>query len=161
MRITSQQRAELKKPLGKLVKDPSSIPKNKVIIVVGDIAGENLIKSGFKPKICIYDEKTERKDVNCPEVKKYGVKEVGVKNPAGHLTPEVFAVIRYLLSSEGSSRIFVEGEEDLTALAAIREAPDGALVVYGQPGEGMVVVEVNKETRANVIKIIEGMENGD
>lgn len=162
MRLTSRLRDELKKPLGRLIKDVSSIPKGKVIITVGDIASEILIKSGFKPKLCIYDAKTERKEVSVdPELGEYGVREVRVENPAGYLMPEVFKIIRELLSTEGNSRIFVEGEEDLTALAAIAEAPDGGVVVYGQPNEGMVVVEVNRGSKDKARKIIEGMEDGN
>ena len=159
--MTPRQRDELKKPLGKLVKDVGSIPKGKVTITVGDIASGILIKSGFNPKICIYDAKTARKDVAVSsEIRAYGVRESRVANPAGYLMPEVFKVIRELLSMEGASRVFVEGEEDLTALAAITEAPSGALVVYGQPDEGMVVVEVSERSKSKARKIIEGMENG-
>ena len=37
--------------------------------------------------------------------------------------------------------IYVEGEEDLLALPCIVESPDGGLVLYGQPSQGLVVVE--------------------
>lgn len=161
MKLTPRLRDELKKPLGALVQDVGSIPRAKIIIAVGDVAGIKLIKSGLEPKICVYDAKTSRREIDVdPSLSNYGVREVRVRNPAGQLMPGVFDVIRNLLSAEGNSRIFVEGEEDLTALAAIMEAPYGAVVVYGQPNEGMVLVEVDNAIKAKVIKIIEGMENG-
>jgi uncharacterized protein (UPF0218 family) len=161
MKLTPRLRDELKKPLGRLVKDVASVSKEKITIAVGDVASEKLINAGFNPKLCIYDGKTERKDIVVnPSVRSYGVREVRVKNPAGFLMPEVFNAIRKLLSAEGESRIFVAGEEDLTTLAAISEAPSGALVIYGQPKEGMVVVEVDKKSKAKIAKIIEEMENG-
>jgi len=162
MRLTPRLRDELKKPLGRVVKDVDSIPRGKVTITVGDIASEILIKSGFNPKVCVFDGKTARKNVLVgSELQEYGDIEVRVANPAGHLMPEVFKVIRRLLSAKGNGRIFVEGEEDLTALAAIVEAPDGAIVVYGQPNEGMVIVDVDESIKSKARKIIEGMENGD
>jgi hypothetical protein len=38
--------------------------------------------------------------------------------------------------------ILVEGEEDLAVIPLILAAPEGAMVLYGQPGEGVVVCEV-------------------
>jgi len=161
MKLTPRLREVLKSPLGRVVKDAASIPGGRVIISVGDVAGETLIKSGFAPKVCIYDGKTLRKEIVVdPKVRGYGVREVKVRNPAGFLLPEVFDALRGLLSLPGESRLFVEGEEDLTALAAVMEAPVGALVVYGQPSEGMVVVEVDGKIKSKVQKILEGMENG-
>jgi uncharacterized protein (UPF0218 family) len=43
---------------------------------------------------------------------------------------------------EGPVRIFVEGEEDLLGLPCFLEAPLGAKVMYGMPGQGVAVVEV-------------------
>lgn len=40
--------------------------------------------------------------------------------------------------------ILVDGEEDLAVLPCILTAPSGSLVLYGQPGEGLVVCEVDK-----------------
>ncbi|MCX6695822.1 MAG: DUF359 domain-containing protein [Candidatus Altiarchaeota archaeon] len=128
MKLTPRLRDELKKPLGRLVGGVDSVPKGRITITVGDIASETLVKSGYNPKLCIYDAKTSRKDIKVdPVLASYGVREVRVKNPAGFLVPGVFGEIRRLLSMEGGSRMFVEGEEDLTTLAAIMEAPDGAL----------------------------------
>jgi uncharacterized protein (UPF0218 family) len=39
--------------------------------------------------------------------------------------------------------VVVDGEEDLATLPALVAAPTGASIVYGQPGEGMVLVEVD------------------
>jgi uncharacterized protein (UPF0218 family) len=40
--------------------------------------------------------------------------------------------------------LHVEGEEDLAAVPAVIVAPAGASVVYGQPGEGMVLVDADE-----------------
>jgi uncharacterized protein (UPF0218 family) len=43
--------------------------------------------------------------------------------------------------------ILVEGEEDLLALPSIVESPDNSLVLYGQPSQGLVVVDTNSMVR--------------
>jgi uncharacterized protein (UPF0218 family) len=63
-------------------------------------------------------------------------------------------------ASTGSTVIDVGGEEDLVTLPAIAAAPENASVVYGQPGEGMVRVPVDGETRRRARDLIERM-NGD
>ena len=54
--------------------------------------------------------------------------------------------------------LFVEGEEDLLALPCIVESPDKGLVLYGQPSQGLVVVEttpaVKKEAGLIVARMI-------
>ncbi|MCK4884741.1 DUF359 domain-containing protein [Candidatus Bathyarchaeota archaeon] len=37
-------------------------------------------------------------------------------------------------------------------------APDDALVIYGQPHKGIVVVKVTKETREKMHRIVDAME---
>jgi len=54
---------------------------------------------------------------------------------------------------------YVDGEEDLLAIPAILESPDNALIVYGQPSQGVVVVtassEVKHETREMMNRMTE------
>jgi uncharacterized protein (UPF0218 family) len=54
--------------------------------------------------------------------------------------------------------VVVDGEEDLLVLVAVLYAPVGGLVVYGQPGEGVVVVRVTDAKRAEALGILKGME---
>ena len=54
-------------------------------------------------------------------------------------------------------RLEVRGEEDLLALVCIALAPDGAIVAYGQPGEGAVIVRVDPSTRGRVHDILRRM----
>jgi uncharacterized protein (UPF0218 family) len=44
-------------------------------------------------------------------------------------------------------RVFVYGEEDMLALPLFIMVPDGSVVLYGQPLEGMVIVKVNEDIR--------------
>lgn len=47
-------------------------------------------------------------------------------------------------------RITVMGEEDLLVLPVCIYAPDNSIVLYGQPNEGLVLVEVSTEIRNKV-----------
>uniref|UniRef100_UPI002480868F DUF359 domain-containing protein n=1 Tax=Halorubrum sp. F4 TaxID=2989715 RepID=UPI002480868F len=62
------------------------------------------------------------------------------------------------LSDPDPVTIEVDGEEDLAALPAILATSDGASVVYGQPGEGMVRVEVTPESRRTARELFEALE---
>jgi len=55
----------------------------------------------------------------------------------------------------------VEGEEDLLTLVVMVTAPLGSLVVYGQPNEGLVLVEVNGEAREKACLFLENMIEAD
>jgi uncharacterized protein (UPF0218 family) len=61
---------------------------------------------------------------------------------------------------KGKGKIIVEGEEDLAALPALMLAPEGALVLYGQPGEGIVAVRAGRESASRAREIYSRMADG-
>lgn len=162
MKITQKLREELKKPLGYVTDDTNEIPKAKVTVCIGDFASKRLLKEGFKPDIIVYDGRTKRQDIGiAQEIKSHEGTQQKLINPQGELVKEAFTLFRKAFKSGEKTKIFVVGEEDLTALAAIKEAPNGAVIVYGQPNEGLVVVEVEDKIKNKITKIIKEMENGD
>ena len=76
-----------------------------------------------------------------------------VGNPRGNITPSLMRAVDDAMRT-GEGRILVKGEEDLATLYCIAVAPIGALVIYGQPKKGMVVVEVAKDSRKKAISKI-------
>ena len=78
---------------------------------------------------------------------KIGHNNIEVKNPAGTISKALWKAIESTLSEEKSSKITVKGEEDLASLAVISMAPEGAKVIYGMPDRGMVVVDVNQQSK--------------
>ena len=160
MKLTPQLRDALKQPLGRVVEDASSIPADAAVVCVGDTAADTLIGAGYTPRMVVYDAMTRREYVGVSEtIRSFKAREHKVRNPAGHLKKEVFALFGRLLESGERSRVFVEGEEDLTTLAAIDQAPMGAYVVYGQPDEGLVVVKVDDKIKEKVKGILREMED--
>jgi len=73
------------------------------------------------------------------------------------LTPEVFRVLGEVFDSDEKYKLYIDGEEDLVTLVAIKLAPLGSVVVYGQPGEGLVAVEVTEGMRVKVNNMMERM----
>src|SRR6266700_870219 len=75
------------------------------------------------------------------------------RNPAGVISMRSWEVIKQAMREEDVV-IYVEGEEDLLALPCIVESPDGGLVLYGQPSQGLVVVETKPAVKKEAGLII-------
>jgi uncharacterized protein (UPF0218 family) len=58
------------------------------------------------------------------------------------------------LAAKKPARILVDGEEDLLGLAVLAFAPDGSVMFYGQPGEGMVAVRIDEQARSRYGEVI-------
>jgi hypothetical protein len=85
-------------------------------------------------------------------------KVVHVENPAGTITEEATTAIREALEGAKHVHVVVDGEEDLLTLIAVLYAPERSLVVYGQPNEGIVIVKVTPEKKADAAEILKSME---
>ncbi|ELZ41412.1 hypothetical protein C471_06023 [Halorubrum saccharovorum DSM 1137] len=131
------------------------------IIAVGDVVTYHLREAGRVPDVALIDGKTEREAVDAAiesALSAADARRIAVENPAAALSAELLAALREALSDADPVIIEVTGEEDLAALPAILTAPDGASVVYGQPGEGMVRVPVTPESRAEARELFEALD---
>lgn len=167
-RLTDLQRKELKSPLGLLIEGSYDetveklmklIEKEKpsMIISVGDVVLESLIRKNVFPNVFVIDNKVMRKSITPVLAKAHETKYV--KNPAGMLSNESLRVIQKVLKEKRQRiKIVVDGEEDLLTLPAVLYAPENSLVVYGQPERGIVAVEVTKQKKERVRQVIEAME---
>ena len=157
-------RTELKDPWGPVFSEaePLLAAAGEPIVAVGDVVTYHLESAGRRPDVSLVDEMTERSAVEAHILEAAGEPDVTVENPAATLTDDLLAALAEAIEAAGTdgtaTRIHVEGEEDLAALPAIVAAPDGASVVYGQPGEGMVLVTVTPETRESAAAFLRGME---
>jgi uncharacterized protein (UPF0218 family) len=161
-------RAQLKKPFGHLCKKgkcSERLNKFDKIISVGDITTYNVLQCGIVPNICITDDITMRKKVpeeirNRINAERFEV--LKVRNAAGSISAElidgIFAAMKSMKVSK-RVRIVVEGEEDLAVIPAVVSAPAGTAVIYGQPGEGMVLVEVTREKKKRAKYLLKMITN--
>lgn len=165
--VTPELRAKLKEPFGTLIQGTFSETMNKLetiaerekppkIISVGDTVSRNLHEHGVSPQLLITDNKRMRKRIQ-PRI--FPTKSiVHVKNPQGTITEEAIIAIQKALESDRQVHIIVDGEEDLLTLIAVLHAPEESLVVYGQPYEGIVVVKVTPEKKAEVMEVLKAMK---
>jgi len=141
--LPESQRHLFRRPFGTLCPDVESVlplVQGKVVYTVGDVVTHHLIQKGLVPAIAIIDGHTMRSPCNrSPAVFR---KRRRARNPAGTITPELRKSIEAAVADPGLL-ILVEGEEDLAVIPLIIAAPEGAMVLYGQPGEGIVVCEVD------------------
>ena len=162
-----ETRSKLKGPFGALIKGTPNQTIAKVkkiietsnppaVISVGDMVSTNLFSKGIATLLSITDNKCMRKEMETGIFP--GKTIIYVKNPSGVITQEAIEKTKKVLQGSKETQIVVEGEEDLLSLIAIKYAQENALVIYGQPNEGMVVVVASREKKAEVDAILEEME---
>ncbi len=154
-------RGAFKSPLGPVYTDAADLlaTVDGPLIAVGDIVTYHLHAAETAPAVAVVDERTEREAVDESVRESVVVDDaVRVDNPAGTLTAELLAALRAGVRAADGRTLHVDGEEDLATLPAVVLAPDGATVVYGQPGEGMVAVGVDPETRARARDLLSRMD---
>ena len=128
--------------------------KPSKVTTVGDVVSRETLAAGIQVGLRIVDQMTLRKRISPVEIK--AERTYRVKNPAGVITSEAWDTIREALKDR-EAVIFVDGEEDLLAIPAVLESPDNALVIYGQPSEGLVVVTASPQKKSDVRKIMNRM----
>jgi len=157
-------RSELKEPMGAVFTDADDLlaEADTPVIAVGDIVTYHLLEAGHTPDVALVDERTEREVVG-QRVQKvlddatFGAK-TRVENPAATVSAGLLEALADAIERDETTLLDVDGEEDLAALPAILAAPDRASVVYGQPGEGMVLVTVDSEAREGARAIVAEMD---
>ncbi len=155
----------LKTPVGKLVneKELLKLLKNeKYIISIGDLVTYTLLKNDIEPSFCVVDFKTRRGECSKEVIdllKSFGKKSIVVQNPSGILSDNLWRVIKLAIDNLeiGSLRIEVKGEEDLASLPAIYFAPSDAIIIYGLPDKGVLVVKPTKEMKKKVKDVLDEM----
>ncbi|MBO7731102.1 MAG: GTP-dependent dephospho-CoA kinase family protein [Methanobrevibacter sp.] len=139
---------EFKAPLGKLYPEfedaISLIKEANFLISVGDQTTKNLVDIDLIPDLGIIDHRIQRKDHNYDIIRTENILEAD--NPAGTITENLWETIEEAISltlKDSEKRIIVvEGEEDLAVLPCLLVAPEDAVILYGQPNEGLVFVNV-------------------
>lgn len=155
-------RSELKDPLGPIYTEAEALlaDAGTPLIAVGDIVTDHLHTAGYRPAVALVDGRTKRERINdavAETMQEFGA-VIEVKNPAATLTMGLLEALTTALDREEPTIIAVEGEEDLATLPAILAAPDGAAVVYGQPGEGMVLATVDATLKGEIRTLLSAME---
>lgn len=148
-------RPELTKPLGQvLIGDNigSSIEshRNGIVIAVGDITTKTLLTAGVVPNLSIVDFQVHRKPFTELDGKfnELTLFRVTVKSGPGYISQAAIDLIQKWAAHPADREVMiVDGEEDLLALPAIAYGPEGCVVYYGQPEQGLVEVTITVEKK--------------
>jgi uncharacterized protein (UPF0218 family) len=160
-------RSELKEPMGPIYTDAEALlaDAGEPIVAVGDIVTYHLLQGGHTPAVALVDGRTKRAAVDdhieaALDSDRFD-HEVTVSNPPATLAAPLLDALREAIAraADGETTVIVvDGEEDLAALPAIASVPEAGSVVYGQPDEGMVLVDAGGEARAAVTDLLDRMD---
>ncbi len=164
-RLPLHDRARLQTPKGEVLDKRDGPPEDRavrmieretppLVIAVGDVTSATLIRAGFQPDVCIVDGATKRGAYGGVV---HAERQYLVYNPAGVLYPEAWSVVGTAVDDGCKSVVFVDGEEDLLGFPAVLLAPEGAVMLYGQPDVGIVWVPVTEENRTRARRFLEEM----
>jgi len=167
----------LKKPFGKLIlgsEDDLSLAlekakklvtnfKPKLLICVGDVVTRLFNEAKIVPDLAIVDFRIRRQKV-IKNLKQLGFTkdnaDYTVANKPGRVSFKLAHAVEQVLREPTKKQvILVLGEEDLAVLPSLVFAPFWTLILYGQPGQGIVAVEVNKKTRQRALRLANKFEN--
>ena len=164
--LTEHQRQVLKQPLGELVtgseKECNLILKRvvekekpRLLILVGDTISRNAIQSGLTPNVLVIDNLEKR--VTALPFEFQSQKFVRTHNPAGRIEMQAWHAVEQAIR-ESNTLVEVDGEEDLLTIPAVLSAPTGAMVVYGQPNVGIVIVRVSETKKSETRRALDSMQ---
>jgi len=173
--LTPAVEAELKDPFGQLVPGPEDDPSVAMsqvlaqiefeagpLIAVGDVTVLALQELDHPADIALIDGRTKRQPWESADAIDASVydKVLRCQSPAGSLTPSLLEACAQALTAwmdDGSSHLIeVDGEEDLAPLFLHPLAPMGAVVLYGQPGKGVVVRRTNEDAKQRCRRLLSG-----
>jgi len=141
---------ELKQPAGELFIGPEDSPEVAMsaameniapggIVAVGDVSVETLLEMGVTPDIGLVDGMTKRSElIEKVDLSSFEIL-LSAENPAGEITSSLIDSISAALQSDQTTCVEVDGEEDLAPIIIHLLAPLGTNVIYGQPGQGVVL----------------------
>jgi len=145
--LPKEQRHLFRQPFGTLY--PSLEPvfpllDGRLFFSVGDVVTDHLLQAGYPPAVAFIDGQTMRRPHEGVDVTAFQI--IHVKNPAGCISPELTRAAHKAVITL-KTVVQVDGEEDLAVLPLALVAPIGSLVLYGQPGEGVVVLEISEQVK--------------
>jgi len=117
--------------------------RKHVLYTVGDVVTASCLHHGIIPAVAITDGKTMREPFINDHVSP--AFRIHANNPPGTITSELMSAINMALHNS-PAHIFVTGEEDLAVVPLVIASPPGPVLLYGQPGEGIVVLNIDEGT---------------
>ncbi len=167
-RLPDSLRGELAKPHGKLyrgsgtklLEEIEEVKSCRLFCCVGDLVTASAIKLGMVPDIAVVDGKTLREEKIDFSYHHFEAR-LEAENPPACITCEMISTLRNaveIAESGGKVLVFIIGEEDLAVMPLGLLLPEGSLIIYGQPGEGVVALVVDREKKLLILSLLRKME---
>lgn len=160
----------IREPKGILVDSPAKLPepdlfKREGIIAIGDATFLNLIKHEYPVSIAIIDFRHRRENikylisiaqwdnvVDIPPI-------LPLINEAGTISTFSWFTILIAFVQERTSIVGVYGEEDLLGFPATILAPEGALLIYGDPfKKKLVYLIIDEKHKERALELLSKMD---
>ena len=153
VKLPDSLRDQLKIPLGILLPIGQDNKENiqkylsdiSYIITVGDRTTEKMIDFDLIPSLQIIDGLEKRQKREFPKLG--NASELTIDNPSAEITLQSIEIIKKAFTMNSPVRLTVNGEEDLLVLPVCIHAPENSVVLYGQPNQGLVLVQITTEIR--------------
>ncbi len=166
LRLPEKMRGKLAKPYGKLyrgenvdLKDVIEAKNCRILACVGDLVSMGAIKASLNPQIIVIDGKTLRiENITFPLE---GFLKIEAENPPATISCDLVRKLKEAvdLSLRGESVcVWVLGEEDLAVMPLGLLLPENSVILYGQPGEGVVALRIDREVKKLIKSIMADME---
>jgi hypothetical protein len=172
LRLPDEMRNELAKPHGRLYKGRgeevfrriSEAKECRVLACVGDLVSLFALRAELNPDIIVIDGKTIRKEIeDSKEIESLAkdYTKLEAENPAGFISCDLVKILKKAVETVmlgEKVKVFVIGEEDLAVMPLGLIMPNDSLILYGQPGEGVVALKINDEKKVLIQDIMKRME---
>lgn len=151
--LTDTQKRFFSHEQGEIVKTPSP---SESIFVVGDTCLETFKKNNWPYRLGVFDLVKQRKPYQPPVFSNEEISITAINAP-GEISTEMVNILQQALETQ-QQNVYIEGEEDLAAVALVLLASLGSHIYYGQPKVGMVEMIVTEEKKEECFNILSQKE---
>ena len=161
--LPESARDAFKDPIGPVYTDaePLLSEAGSPVITVGDVVTYHLLAADHTPAVAVVDGQTERETVTDEVRAGLPQADVTVASEPATVSLGLLDALVDAIGADGETVISVDGEEDLAVVPAVLAAPEGASVVYGQPGEGMVLATIDADLRSRMRELADRLETDE
>lgn len=146
LKLTDIQKEFFSHLQGKIIETPKTTPNQNAIFVVGDSTLEAFLKNNWRFSLGIFDKKRHREVVSSQFIDNLPTDHT-VSNTAGSISVELVGTLTSWFTKNKYKYLFVDGEEDLAAVALVLISPLDTVIYYGQPDKGIVEMKVTLELK--------------
>jgi len=151
LRLSANQREVFVQPQGKIITQPTA-NQPSFTAVVGDTSLEYFIENTLPYDLGIFDKMRERQAVESRIIDALKP-DLTTVNPRGVITIDLVQTLKKSLDKK-RKHIFVQGEEDLAAVALVLMLPLQSAIYYGQPKQGIIEMIVTERLKNKVYDVL-------